>query len=197
MVLGSEPGTTAPLRVDLLSTTLATEVLRLDTPAFDVVFGSDADGDGLPDDDNGDGLPDVDWPIIQVQRLDSSDPSGATVADPPVVLLGVVMAVDPLASPAEYSLLLEAVTQGIPLDSTGLMATTEIRIYVPGLVVTSLDPLQLTPIESVAASGVPVTGAYRILVLNPDGRLWILPNALAALGVPSQAQTLEVTGAGR
>jgi hypothetical protein len=167
--------------------------LRLPDPAFDVVFGSDADGDGVPDDDNGDGLPDVDWPRVFVQRLDPEDPSGATLSTPPVILPGVVMAVDPEAAPGEYNLLGAAVTAGIPLDDTGLLPTTEIRIYVPGLVITALEPLELTPIESVAASGVSVTGSYSVLVMNPDGRLWTLPNVLAGLGLPSQGQTIEVT----
>jgi hypothetical protein len=193
MVLGSEPGTTAPLRADLLATSLATDVLHLADPAFDVVFGSDADGDGVPDDDNGDGLPDVDWPRVFVQRLDPEDPSGATLSTPPVILPGVVMAVDPEAAPGEYNLLGAAVNAGIPLDDTGLLPTTEIRIYVPGLVITALEPLELTPIESVAASGVSVTGSYSVLVMNPDGRLWTLPNVLAGLGLPSQGQTIEVT----
>lgn len=193
MVLGSEPGTTPPLRVDLLATSLNTEVLGLADPAFDVVFGSDADGDGLPDDDNGDGLPDVDWPRVFVQRLDPEDPSGATLADPEVILPGVVMAVDPEAALSEYNLLAAAAAAGVPLDATGLLPTTEIRIYVPGLVITSLDPLELTPIESVAAAGVPVTGSYSVLVMNPDGRLWTLPNVLAGMGLPSQGATLEVS----
>jgi hypothetical protein len=30
-------------------------------------------------------------------------------------------------------------------------------------------------------------------VMNPDGRLWTLPNVLAGLGLPSQGQTIEVT----
>ena len=193
MVLGSEPGTTAPLRVDLLATSLNTDVLRLADPAFDVVFGSDVDGDGVPDDDNGDGLPDVDWPRVFVQRLDPEDPSRATLSDPSVTLPGVVMAVDPEAPSGEYNLLGAAVTADIPLDETGLLRTTEIRIYVPGLVITALEPLELTPIESVAASGVPITGSYSVLVMNPDGRLWTLPNVLAGLGLPSQGQTIEVT----
>jgi hypothetical protein len=192
MVLGSAPGTTAPLRVDLLATSLNTDVLRLEDPAFDVVFGSDADADGVPDDDNGDGLPDVDWPRVFVERLDPEDPSGATLSDPPVSLPGVVMVVDPEASPEEYNLLAAAAAAGVPLDETGLLATTEIRIYVPGLVITSLDPLELTPIESVATSGVPVTGSYSVLVMNPDGRLWTLPNVLAGMGLPSQGQVIEV-----
>ncbi len=192
MLLGTMPGTTSPLRMDLVSTVFTTDVLRLEDPAFDVIFGSDEDGDGLPDDGNGDALPDVDWPKVFVQRLDPTDPTGATLADPPVLLPGVVMAVDPEEQSSEYNLLAEAEALGIALDETGLLVTTEIRIYVPALAVTSLDPLELTPLESVAASGVPVAGAYSILVMNSDGRLWQLPNVLAGLGVVSQGVTVEV-----
>lgn len=192
MHLGNTPGTTPPLRLDLVSTVLTTEVLRLEDPAFDVVFGSDDDGDGLPDDGNGDALPDVDWPKVYVQRLDPADPSGETLADPPVLLPGVVMAIDLEATASGYNLLAQAEALGIALDETGLLVTTEIRIYVPALVVTSLDPLELTPLESVAASGVPVAGAYSILVMNSDGRLWQLPNMLAGLGVSSQGVSVEV-----
>jgi len=192
MELGTTPGTTAPLRLDLVSTSFMTDVLRLEDPAFDVVFGSDADGDGWPDDANGDGLPDVDWPKIYVQRLDPSDPTGARLSDPPVLLPGVVMSADPEAQSSDYDLLAEAEALGVALDETGLLVTTEIRIYVPPLVVTSLDPLELTPLESVAASGVSVGGSYSLLVMNSDGRLWQLPNVLGGLGVSSQGVTVEV-----
>ena len=192
MLLGTEPGTTPPVRLDLVSAILTTDLLRLEEPAFDVVFGADGDGDGRPDDGNGDTLPDVDWPKVYVQRLDPGDPTGATLADPPVLLPGVVMAVDPEAQSSEYSLLAEAEALGVALDETGLLVTTEIRVYVPALVVTSLDPVEVTPLESVAASGVPVGGAYSILVMNPDGRLWQLPNVLAGLGVSSQGVAVEV-----
>jgi hypothetical protein len=192
MLLGTEPGTTPPVRLDLVSAILTTDLLRLEEPAFDVVFGADGDGDGRPDDGNGDTLPDVDWPKVYVQRLDPGDPTGATLADPPVLLPGVVMAVDPEAQSSEYSLLAEAEALGIALDETGLLVTTEIRVYVPALAVTSLDPVEVTPLESVAASGVPVGGAYSILVMNPDGRLWQLPNVLAGLGVSSQGVAVEV-----
>jgi hypothetical protein len=194
MEVGTEVGSTETLRVNLLSYPLSTEFVTLAQPAFDVVFGSDNDQDGLPDDDNEDGLPDVDWPLIQLQRIQTDDPSGGGSSQS-VTLPGVVMALDPQDSANEYSLLAEAAEQGIPLDESGLLVTEEIRIYVPGLVVTSTEPLQLDPIEGIAAGGTEVLGQYRLVVINPDGRLWIVPNELGALGIPSQGLTVELVAA--
>ena len=146
------------------------------------------------DDDNEDGLPDVDWPLIQLQRIQTDDPSGGE-SSPPVTLPGVVMALDPESPSNGYSLLSEATEQGISLDEDGLLVTEEIRIYVPGLVVTSTEPLQLDPIEGIAAAGTEVLGQYRLVVINPDGRLWIVPNELGALGLPSQQVAVELIAA--
>jgi hypothetical protein len=194
MEVGTEVGSTEALRINLLSYPLSTEIVSFALPAFDVVFGSDLDQDGLPDDDNEDGLPDVDWPLIQLQRIQTEDPSGGE-SSPPVTLPGVVMAVDPESPSNGYSLLSEAAEQGISLDEDGLLVTEEIRIYVPGLVVTSTEPLQLDPIEGIAAAGTEVLGQYRLVVINPDGRLWIVPNELGALGLPSQQVAVELIAA--
>jgi len=186
------PGETVPLRLDLLATTLVTEALTISTPLFDVIFGSDADDDGSPDDTNGDGLPDIDWPKVLLRRLEPGDPTGQSLAAPPVVLPGVVMALDPAGSPVEYNLLAEASSQGIPLNESGLLETTELRIYVPGLVVTSEDPVELTAIETLVDEGADVSGEYGVLVMNADGRLWTLPNELLLFGVGSQAATVTL-----
>ena len=185
MSLGATPLSTAPVQVEFLSTTVSTDMLSLGAPAFSVVLGADEDGDGLPDDDNGDGLPDIDWPIVQLQRLDGEASDGST-SDPPVVLVGVTMALDPQA-PSQYNLLAAAAAQGVAADGYSVLTVQTLRLVIPGLVLASTDPVQLVPIENVVAAGTDVTGIYRILMIEPDGRVWYLPNELAEVGVPSQA----------
>jgi hypothetical protein len=192
MEIGPEPGTTAPAFMQLRVTTFVTDLLEIADPTFSLVFGTDEDGDGFPDDDNGDTAPDVDQPRVLLFKLDPEDPS--LEADPPIVLPGVVMSLDPTDpyNPAT-NLVMQAIGAGIPFDGVAQMQQTAITIAVPPLVITSTDPLLLTPIEAVAASGAEVTGLYRVMVMNPNGQLWYLPNELGALGLADQAATFTVT----
>ena len=192
MEVGAEPGTTPTVFFALDTTTFTTDLLEVSDPSFAVILGTDLDGDGMPDDDNGDTVPDVDKPTVLLTKLDPEDP--LTEVDPPVVLPGVVMSLDPTdpMNPAT-NLVMQALGAGLPLDGVTPMQLPSMILAVPGLVVTSLDPLLLTPIESVAASGVEVTGHYRLMVMNPNGQLWYVPNELSALGLADQGATFEVT----
>ncbi len=191
MELGAGPGTTPTVFFALDTTTFTTDLVEVASPAFSVVLGTDEDGDGMPDDDNGDTVPDVDEPTVLLTRLDPDDP--LTEADPPVVLPGVVMSLDPTdPMNPETNLVLQALGAGLPLDGVTPMQLPSMILAVPGLVVTSIDPLLLTPIESVAATGVEVTGQYRLMVMNPNGQLWYVPNELGSLGLESQAGVFEV-----
>ena len=188
-----------PAAINQLFTTLDVEPLRTDLgdhdlPRFQVIFGTDEDGDGLPDDDNGDGLYDVDWPRVLLFRLDPDDPTGLTESDPRVVLPGVVLPLNPFA-PLDDSvnLLGQAFAEGVPFDGSARMAATKMLIVVPDLVVTNSEPLELAPIEAVQATGIEVTGRYRVLVMNPTGQLWYVPNELAGLEV-SQGGYFSVVG---
>ena len=110
-----------------------------------------------------------------------------------MVLPGVVMSLDPTdPMNPETNLVLQALGAGLPLDGVTPMQLPSMILAVPGLVVTSIDPLLLTPIESVAATGVEVTGQYRLMVMNPNGQLWYVPNELGSLGLESQAGVFEV-----
>ena len=192
MTLGSDTGTTAPLRLDIEAVSLDSDLLRAPDTAFDVVLAADADGDGLPDDLDGDLAPDVLWPQVRAMKLDSDDPSGLGLADPPVVLPAVVMSVDPAADPEDYNLVESAIAAAQPFDGESAFERSRLKLYVPGFVVTNTDPLELLPVENAEAAGIDVEGDYALLVMNPDGRFWRLPNLLGPAGYPSQAVSIQL-----
>lgn len=193
MQMGDAPLTTATVFLAIDAVTFVTDMLEVSDPALSVVLGTDEDGDGMPDDDNGDGLPDVDDPQVLLFRLDPDDPTAES--DPRVVLPGVVLSLDPTdpTDPAT-NLVMQAYGAGIPFDGVTQMHVQSLLLAVPGLVVTSTEPLVLTPIESVAAAGVEVVGLYRVMVMNPNGQLWYLPNELAGPALPEQGAAFEVVG---
>ena len=192
MILGSEAGTTPPLRLDIEAVSIDSDFLRAPDTAFDVVLAADADGDGLPDDLDGDLAPDVLWPQVRAMKLDPDDPSGLALADPPVVLPAVVMSVDPAAEPGVYNLVESAIAAAQPFDGESSFERTRLRLYVPGFLVTNTDPLELLPVENANAAGIDVEGDYALLVMNPDGRFWRLPNLLATDGYSSQAASIQL-----
>ncbi|MBN93000.1 MAG: hypothetical protein CL928_02880 [Deltaproteobacteria bacterium] len=193
MNLGSTVGTTAQVLVEVSAAEIRTSAMDVDASQLTLVFGPDGDGDGLPDDLNGDSLPDVLWPQVLVRRLDPLDPTGLSVQEPGVLLPGIVVpldASDPLNP--DTNLVMVAAAAGVPLDGQTPLSVEQLTVAIPPLVVTDTEPLTLAAIEEVAASGVDVVGDYQVLVMNISGQRWMLPNALADLGLDSQAVTFEV-----
>ena len=80
----------------------------------------------------------------------------------------------------------------MPIDGESILPATRLTVLVPGLVVTSLEPLELAPLEEIAASGVEVIGRYQLLVMNSTGQTWSLPNELSQYGDGGQALPLLV-----
>jgi hypothetical protein len=179
------------------STDIESDLVDVSAPVFTVVFAPDGDGDGVADDLNGDGLPDVVWPKVVIRRLDPEDPQGLSLSDPPIQLAAVVLSVNP-ANPAapETDLIGQALALGIPFDGESVLPATSLAVVVPGLVVTSLEPLELSPIGDVAASGSEVLGSYQLLVMNSTGQTWSLPNELSQYGDDDQGLSLRVETAG-
>ncbi len=192
MTVAEAPGTTETVMLSLSGQTLETVFTDVVSPLFGVTFAPDLDGDpfGLPDDFNGDGLPDAIWPRILLRKLDPADPLGLAVADPPVILPGVLLTVDPADpfNPAT-SLLAQALEAGIDVNSDHLFPVPQMTVVVPGLVIESLDPLELAPIE---LAGESVEGDYQILVMNPTGQLWTVPNELGHFDEATQAGVFRV-----
>ncbi len=162
------------------------------SPLFGVTFGPDLDGDpyGLPDDFNGDGLPDTIWPRVLLRKLDSDDPLGLNTTSPPIMLPGVILTADPAdpLNPAT-SMIAAALGAGIDPNADHLWPVPSMTVIVPGLVIESLEPLVLTPIE---LFGDAVEGDYQMLVMNSTGQLWTVPNELAYFDDVSQASVFRV-----
>jgi len=181
----------------LSSTDIQSELVDVSAPVFTVVFAADGDGDGAADDLNGDGLPDIEWPKIVIRRLDSVDPQGLSLSDPPLQLAAVVLPVNPAAPTApETDLIGQALALGIPFDGQSVLPATSLAVVVPGLVVTSLEPLELSPISDLVASGSEVLGGYQLLVMNSSGQTWSLPNELSQYGIEDQGLPLLVETVG-
>jgi len=185
-------------RVD--SREVESDLVDVRAPFFTVVFAPDSDGDGAPDDLDGDDLPDILWPKIFIRRLDPTDPQGLTLSEPTVQLVALPMPLNPLApgDPAD-DLVGQALAMGIPFDGQSVLPATSLVVVVPGLVVTSLEPLELTPVGDVVAAGTEVTGRYQILVMNSSGQTWSLPNELSQYGrddqgLPFLVEVLEGDG---
>ncbi len=177
----------------LRSHEVRSDFVDVTAPVFTVVFAPDGDGDGLPDDLNGDTLPDFLWPKLVIRRLDPSDATSQTFSDPPVHLAAVLLPLNPLDSEdTESDLLTQALGLGIPMDGVSILPATRLTVLVPGLVVTSLEPLEMVPLGEIASSGVEVTGRYQLLVMNSTGQTWSLPNELSLYGDSSQALPLLV-----
>ena len=97
----------------LRSHEVRSDLVDVDAPVFTVVFAPDGDQDGLPDDLNGDTLPDILWPKVVIRRLDPTDASSQTLADPPVHLAAIVLPANPLDPEDEQSALLSQVLSSI------------------------------------------------------------------------------------
>jgi len=177
----------------LESRDVESDLVDVTAPFFTVVFAPDGDGDGLPDDLNGDGIPEILWPRIAIRRLEPTDPQALTLSDPTVQLAALPLPFNPLdpADPA-WDLIAQALALGIPFDGQSVLPATSLALLVPGLVVTSLEPLELTPIADVAASGAEVLGRYQILVMNSTGQTWSLPNELSQYGEDDQGSPFLV-----
>jgi len=181
MAIGPVAGTTDNTYVRLQTTDVDSDLTDVASTAFTLVFAEDSEGTGWPDDANGDGLPDVVWPRVLFIKLDPADPTGLTSADPPVVLPGVVLPLDPDDSVnVDTNRVLQSKLAGLPFDGAQVLPVTDLTVVVPPLVVTDLATRSTANIEDVRAGGTDVLGDYQILVMNSSGQTWALPNELAA-----------------
>lgn len=192
MTISDTPGFTESVTLGVTATELDTVFTQTTSPMFGVTFAPDLDGDpfGLPDDFNGDGVPDAIWPRILLRKLDPTDPLGIRVAEPSVLLPGVLLTVNPLdpLDPAT-SLVAAALGAGIDPNTDHLYPVPSMTVVVPGLVIESLDPLELSPIE---LAGDEVVGDYQMLIMNSTGQLWTVPNELSHFDVESQGVVFRV-----
>lgn len=175
---------------------LTSELLDNSDPAFGVVFAPDLDEDGQPDDVNGDGASgDALYPQVLFIRLDPADPDQLTLAEPAVILPGVVAPYDPADLGNEYGILFDYIAAGLPFDGETVFWVDKIKIVIPELVVTDLfaEPPTTAPLEGYAAeTGIEVEGAYQVLVLQANGQVWSTPNVLLEYGVEGQDQIFTV-----
>ena len=193
LYLDAEGQSLGDVLFQLRSHEVRSNLVDVEAPVFTVVFAPDGDGDGLPDDLNGDTLPDILWPKVVIRRLDPSDGTNQRLSDPLVQLAAVALPLNPLdPEDAESDLLTQATSLGVPIDGESILPATRLTVLVPGLVVTSLEPLELAPLEEIAASGVEVIGRYQLLVMNSTGQTWSLPNELSQYGDGGQALPLLV-----
>ncbi|MBJ93111.1 MAG: hypothetical protein CMP23_01410 [Rickettsiales bacterium] len=180
----------APALFALGTHQVRSDVVDVVAPLFTVVFEEDADQDGLPDDLNQDGMPDLRWPRLFVRLL---APGSQEPVEPPVILAAVILPVNPLdEEDIEADLLARVLQQGLPLDGETPLLARRITVTVPGLAVSSLQPLELVPLSEVAASGVEVTGRYQLMLMNSSGQTWSLPNQLIQYGYENQGLPLLV-----
>jgi hypothetical protein len=195
--VGPVVGSTPTMYLDFETASLESDLIDQDNPLFTLVFGPDGDEDGFPDDLNGDGAPDVVWPRVLFFKLDPSDASGLTRADPTVLLPGVVLPFDTNdAMDLSMNRIEQARAAGIPFDGASIMPVTTMRVAVPPLVVTDLATRSTVDLEAFAASGINVLGDYQVLVMNSTGQVWNLPNELAGFGHTDQAVRLQLTADG-
>ncbi len=179
----------------------------LRAPVFLVGF-MDENHDGVPDDTNGDGTPEF-WPRVVVRKLadgslltDENDLDGDGVIDaqgkdyasadgtldgqPDLAVLAAGLVPD-----AFLPDLLDA--EGRPRTDL-LLPMTELTVAVRRLALDARDPSAPTPLQT------PPPGRYAVIVLQPSGQVWRVPNELSPelaqpLGFPalqSQAFFLEV-----
>jgi len=177
----------------LRSHEVRSDLVDVDAPVFTVVFAPDGDEDGLPDDLNGDTLPDILWPRVVIRRLDPTDASSQNLAVPSVHLAAVVLPLNPMDPEDQDSALLsQLLSSGLPLDGASMFLATQLTVLVPGLVVTSLEPVELSPMSELASTGAEVTGRYQLLVMNSTGQSWSLPNELSQYNDENQGLPMLV-----
>lgn len=176
VALGPAPGTTGNTLLTLTATSVSSDAVTAEDPRFTLVFAPDADGNGWPDDHNGDGLPDVVWPRVLFVSADPSDASGLTQDDPPTVLPGVVLPLNPAnAVDLDTNFVLTQRLAGLPFDGAAVLPVGQLTVVLPPLVVTDLDTATTAAIEGVED----VLGDYQIVVMNSSGQTWTVPNELA------------------
>ncbi len=191
--IGPVAGTTGNTTLRLQTKTVDTPLTDVENPVFTVVFAEDTDENGWPDDNNGNGLPDIVWPKVLFLRLADSDPTGLSITDPPLILPGVVMPLDPNDSVnLETNYVLQSRLAGLPFDGQAILPATDLTVVIPPLVLTDLATQSTDNIEDVLAGGSNVLGEYQILVMNSSGQSWSLPNELATSD-ETQASRLLVT----
>ncbi len=185
-------GATETVVMSIVASPHSSPMLEVDTSFFTLEFAPDLDGNGLPDDLNGDAIPDVVWPRVLLVRLDPNDPEGIDTTEPPIVLPGIVLPLDP-ANPAflDTNLALQSAIDGVGFSgSVGLVS--QLTVAVPGLVVTDLAAQTVAPIEAVALSGVEVDGDYALVVMNATGQTWQVPNEALLFGATDQGVAFRV-----
>lgn len=187
MTRAAEIGATETVFMQLEATSHASPFTTSEDPFFTLVFGPDADGDGMADDNNGDSIPDVIWPRVLLLRIDPDDEAGVDTVDPPVVLPGVVVPLDTSdAANPQTNLALASSLGGLPFDGATVIPQTTLTVAVPGLVVTDLAAQTTAPIEAVLGAGTEVDGDYQVIVMNSSGQTWQIPNESQLFGAEGQ-----------
>jgi len=179
--------------VDALA--VSSNLVEIEQPMFTLVFAPDGDTDGLPDDLNGDTVPDVLWPKVVFYKLDPADENMLTTAEPPLVIPGVVLPQDPDGDPT-YDHLTNYLMAGMPLDGETAYPVDHLDLVIPEVLVTDAEaiPPETELLENIAATGIELTGAYQVLIMNSTGQMWSTPNELVAYGTEKQDQVLVVAG---
>ena len=193
MTVGETPGTTPSVFVQLTGDDIDSPLCEATSPLFTLVFAPDLDADGSPEDFNGDGLPDVLWPRILARKLSGEDSTGIAVEEgSPIILPGIIVPLDPLDpfNPAT-NLVIQHNQAGLPFDGASVFPQAALTVAVPGLVLTDLATLSVSPIETVAQAA-DVTGEYQILVMNSSGQTWQVPNELLLFGTAGQGDVFVV-----
>lgn len=166
---------------------MSCNIVDQSNPKFGMVFATDGDEDGFPDDYNGDGVSDVLYPRILFIRLDPEDETKLTYSDPTVIIPGVVLPFSPDMSELP---LFDYIAAGLPFDGVTSWPLDHINFVIPELVVTDIATSATEPLSMQDAEG--VVGEYQIMIMNSNGQLWQNPNELVAFEVEGQGQVLTV-----
>ncbi len=171
-----------------------TEICTHDEPMFEIVFGPDLDGNGLPDDLNGDGQFDINWPRVLFLKLDTEDENLLTTVTPTLVIPGVVIPLNPVdLGDTDAFLFTQYQAQGYEFNGTDRMSWHHFAFVIPELVVYDLATSSLDVLTNAEEYGLEnPAGIYQVLVMNPSGQVWSTPNELAAFGVEGQDTVLTV-----
>ena len=144
-------------------------LLTGEPPGFAVRL-ADANGDGVADDANGDGIPDL-WPRVFLRFVPRP---GQTVPAEQVI---VPVAFNPLPFLA---------TLGSDVESE-VLAEQLLGFVVPQAQAVSVEGGQA---RTAPLDAIPV-GDYELVVVEPTGQLWRVPNALGG-GLPSQVVRFRI-----
>jgi len=191
--------TTSGLTLELLPRPIVDDssrkVVNASQPVFITRFVDD-NGDGQPDDANADGRPEV-WPKVLIRKLDSNREGnlveetgqhyphvdGSVSKDGDVVVLAAGL------NPADlYPLLTDA--GGAPkrdtlgqLISVPVPPTQKLKVVISPVALDASNPAKPVPLTKVPS------GRYALILVNPTGQTWRIPNETQPGSGPGQARS--------